>query len=45
MTSKRKPCINLYEPESVSPEGSESRSAAGVATENRLSGGVHPKAV
>ena len=42
MTSNRNPRINLYEPEFVSPEGSELKNAAGVAKENCLNEGVHP---
>ncbi len=41
MTSAKKPCINPYEPESVSREGFRIENAAGVATENCLSERVH----
>ena len=41
MTSKTEPCLNLYEPRSVSREGFRIEKAAGVATENCLNEGVH----
>ena len=43
MTSKGKPSINLYEPRTVSCEGFRIDNAAGVAIENCLNEGVHPK--
>lgn len=41
MTSAKKPCINPYEPESVSREGFRIENTASVATENCLNDGVH----
>jgi hypothetical protein len=45
MTSKTEQCLNLYEPRSVSSEGFRIENAAGVAIENCLNEGVHPKRV
>jgi hypothetical protein len=43
MASKTKLRLNLYEPRTVSREGFRIEKAAGVATENCLNEGVHPK--
>ena len=43
MTSTDKPNSNLYESRAVSREGFTIEDAAGVATENCLNEGVHPK--
>ena len=45
MTSKTEPPLNLYEPRTVSSEGFRIDNAAGVAIENCLNEGVHPKPV
>jgi hypothetical protein len=45
MTSTQNPCINPYEPRSVSSEGFRIKNAAGVAIENCLNEGVHPTEV
>jgi len=43
MTSTEEPSVNLYEPRAVSREGFTIKNARGVATENCLNKGVHPK--